>query len=79
MDRINVNDIEKWRSKILSLIDDIGAVDNKSEEMLNNMKAYVSDSNFFLAKGDLVRSFEALVFAYGILETCKELGVFINR
>ena len=79
MDKIQIEDIEKWRSKITDVLDVIQPIDDKSEEMFNNMKAYVSDSTFFLAKGDLVRSFEALIWAFAIYETCKELGLFINR
>ena len=79
MDKIQIEDIEKWRSKITDVLDVIQPIDDKSEEMFSNMKAYVSDSSFFLAKGDLVRSFEALIWAFAIYETCKELGLFINR
>ena len=79
MDRIQIADIEKWREKIAGVMEDLEAVDDKSEEMLNNMKAYVSDSKFFQEKGDLVRSFEAIIWAWAIYETCKEFSLFINR
>ena len=76
MDKIDIKDIEKWRSKINSIIKDIKPVDKKSEEMLENMKAYISDSVFFQEKGDLVRSFESIVWAWAIFETCLKLGAF---
>lgn len=77
--KIKVEDIEKWKSKIAGIVDGIEPIDGKSTEILNNMKAYVVDSDFFLEKGDLVRSFEALIWAFAIYETCKELGLFVNR
>jgi len=79
MDKINVKDIEKWTEKIERIIVNLEATDNKSEEMLANMKAYISDSRHFLEKGDLVRSFESIIWAWAIFETCKELGVFVDR
>jgi hypothetical protein len=76
MDRISKQEIEKWRSKINEVINEIKPVDKKSEEMLKNMKAYVSDSNFFEEKGDLVRSFESILWAWAIFEICQELKLF---
>jgi len=66
----------KMIEKIEPLIDKIEANDKKGEEMMENMKAYVSDSKHFLKNKNYLKSFEAIVFAYGILETCIDLGVF---
>jgi hypothetical protein len=62
--------------KIEPLIDKIETNDKKGEEMLENMKAYISDSKHFLKNKNYLKSFEAIVFAWAILEICKELGVF---
>lgn len=72
-------EIEKMLTKIEPLVDKIEVRDEKGERMLSNMKAYIDDSKHFLENGDLVKSFEAIVFAYGILETCIDLGVFVVR
>jgi hypothetical protein len=69
-------EIIKMLGKIEPLVDKIGVKDKKGEEMLENMKAYITDSKHFLNKKNYLKSFEAIVFAYGILETCEELGVF---
>ena len=45
--------------KIGPLIDSIEAKGDKGEEMLTNMKAYVSDSKHFLEKENYLKSFEA--------------------
>jgi len=70
-------EIVKMLEKIEPLVDKIEVKDEKGSEMLENMKAYISDSKHFLNKKNYLKSFEAIVFAYGILETCIDLGVFI--
>jgi hypothetical protein len=66
----------KMLKRIEPLIDKIELVDDKGEEMLTNMKAYIADSKHFLHQQDFIKAFESIVFAYGILETCEDLGVF---
>ena len=79
MYQINVADIEKWTKQIEGTTDKIDAFDNKAEEALSNMKAYINDSKYFREKGDIIRSFEAVVFASAILETCLQLGAFVIK
>jgi len=66
----------KMIEKIEPMIGKIEITGDKGEEMLENTKAYVSDSKHFLNEKDFIRAFESVVFAYGILETCEELGIF---
>ncbi|OGI12410.1 hypothetical protein A3K64_01095 [Candidatus Micrarchaeota archaeon RBG_16_36_9] len=66
----------KMLKKIEPMIDKIEINSKKGEEMFTNMKAYISDSKHFLKEKDLIRAFESIVFAYGILETCIDLGFF---
>jgi len=75
-DRVDIKDIEKWTMQIENIYKEIEVNDSKAEEMLSNMKAYVEDSKYFLEKGDLVRSFEAVVWAMAIFETCRQLEIF---
>jgi hypothetical protein len=70
------NEIEKMIVKIEPLVDRIRVEDDKGEEMLTNMKAYISDSKHFLKAGNEVKSFEAIIWAWAILEICEELEVF---
>ena len=67
----------KMLEKIETLINKIKISNKKGEEMFENMNAYIADSRYFLKKKNYLKSFEAIVFAYGILETCIDLGVFI--
>jgi len=69
-------EIEKMINRIEPLIDKIRIDDEKGEEMLTNMKAYISDSKHFLKNGNMVKSFESIVWAWAILEICEELEVF---
>jgi hypothetical protein len=66
----------KMLEKIEPLIDKIETKDKKGEEMMENMKAYVSDSKHFLKNKNYLKSFEAIVWAWAILEICEELDVF---
>ena len=66
----------KMLEKIEPLIDKIEVNDEKGEEMLENMKAYIADSKHFLGKENYLKSFEAIVWAWAILEICEELGIF---
>jgi hypothetical protein len=71
-----VKEIENMTDKIEPLVGKIKVKDEKGQEMLTNMKAYISDSKHFLKNGNEVKSFEAIVWAWAILEICEDLGVF---
>jgi hypothetical protein len=66
----------KMLEKIKPLIDKIEIIDNRGEEMLTNMKAYMSDSRHFLNQKDFVKAFESIVWSWAILEICEELEIF---
>ncbi len=40
-----------------------------------NLDAYISDARYFQKRGDSIRAFEAMVYAWGVLETLKWLGM----
>ena len=66
----------KMLKKIESMTDKIEVVDDKGEEMLENMKAYIADSKHFLKQKDFIKAFESVVWSWAILEICEEVGVF---
>lgn len=72
---------QKWLSKLekdrssLKIISD----STKLRAVLKNLDAYISDTRHFLEKQDFVRAFEAIVYAYGILETCEHLGLIEKK
>jgi len=70
------DEIEKMLNKIEPLVDKIEFNNEKGKEMLENMKAYIADSKYFLKNEDLVKGFESIIWTWAILEICKELRVF---
>ncbi len=66
-------EIEKWTKKMEEELENIETYGTKGKEFLTNIRAYVSDSAHFLKNGDLVRSFEAIIWAWSWLEIGKEL------
>ena len=73
---------EKWLAKLrkerpLVRISATGPLEKKAKEALRNMDAYVKDTSHFLEKGDYVRAFEAIVWAWGILEVLSSMHLII--
>ena len=66
----------KMLKKIETMIDKVEVNSDKGGEMLENMKAYVSDSKHFLNQNDFIRAFESVVWSWAIMEICEELGFF---
>lgn len=73
------NEIGKWTEKLDREIPKIEASDDKGKKMLENLKAYRADSEHFSRAGDLVRSFECLVWAWSILEIGKDHGHLVLK
>ena len=63
----------KWLHRIEKEIKNIKPPDERGGEFLENILAYIKDSRYFLAKGDLVRSFEAVIWSWAIYDTAKKL------
>lgn len=70
---------EKWLARLEKEAEGLAPTDGwdneKVRNSITNVHAYIKDSRHFLGKGDMIRAFEAVVYAYGILETCQRLGV----
>ncbi len=60
----------KWLERIEERIKGI----NGDKAFLENINAYISDSKYFLTKGDLMRAFECVVWAWAWLEIGIEMG-----
>ena len=54
----------KWQKKA----QDLYAKVSGDEEFLENVSAYIRDSQYFLEKGDLIRAFEAVIWAWAWME-----------
>jgi len=68
---------EKWLAKLEKERSSMRILKDSRElkAVLKNLDAYIKDTRHFLEKGDFVRAFEAVIYAWGILETCEHLGL----
>ena len=70
---------DKWLQRLeaaFSRFESTGRLpDADIDAIRKNIEAYIKDSGYFREKGDLVRAFEAVVYAWGLLEACQQLGL----
>lgn len=66
---------KKWLKKIEKQKNSIEILDKRAENEVVNIKSYISDAKHFLEKEDFVRSFEAVIYAWGILDTLNRMGL----
>lgn len=64
---------EKWLLRIKEKRKNVIAKSDAAQEHLKNMEAYIHDSEHFLKKGDLVRAFEAVIWAWSIIDMLEKL------
>ncbi len=69
-----IEEIEKWTAKLDDALSVARARGEQGEKMFANIKAYRGDSGHFLKQGDLIKSFECLIWAWALLELGGELG-----
>jgi hypothetical protein len=73
-----VEEIKKWTKKLDDALYTAKARNDRGDKMLSNIRAYRKDSEHFLKRGDLIKSFECLIWAWATLELCKELGLLTD-
>lgn len=66
---------EKWLKKAKEKRTEIKLLDSSKKSMIKNIDAYISDTEHFTKKGDLVRAFEAIVWAFSWIEILEELEI----
>ncbi|NOQ56028.1 MAG: DUF357 domain-containing protein [Nanohaloarchaea archaeon] len=69
----------RWTEKCKVAVLEVKPVGKKGEEFLVNIKAYISDTQHFILEGDLVRAFEAIVWAWAWLEIGTDIGVLVKK
>ena len=63
---------EKWLEKLNERIEG----KDESVEQMENVLAYRDDTTHFLKEEDYIRAWEAVIYAWGILETLERLDKF---
>ncbi len=66
---------EKWLGRIREIIGRVELLDEGKKDVVENVRAYVKDCEYFLGRNDLIRAFESVIWAWAWLEILKELGV----
>lgn len=72
-------EIKKWTKKLEQSLNNTKAMSERGIEFLTNIKAYQSDSLHFYNKGDLIRTYEALIWAWAYLEIGRQIGVLSQK
>ncbi len=74
------NETEKWLGRAEDRFNELRAGDRKlGEAFLKNIEAYIEDSKWFLEKGDLIRAFECVIWAWAWMEIGLELGLLVSE
>ncbi|MBI3190258.1 DUF357 domain-containing protein [archaeon] len=66
---------EKMLKDIKTKRKDMRLVDESKKNLVKNLDAYISDTQHFIDKKDFIRAYEAIVYAWGILETMEMAGI----
>jgi len=69
-----IMEIDEWKKKIEEERPKVILAKEEKKNFLENIDAYIKDSQYFLEQKDYVRSFEALVWAWAWLEIGKKEG-----
>jgi uncharacterized protein len=68
-----------WTGRINTEMKGIKLARKDRKEFLENINAYIKDSAHFEQKGDLVRAFEAIVWAWSWLEIGINEGILEKK
>ncbi len=61
-------EIEKWTGRLDEKLPNVKPSDGAGKEILENAEAYREDSEHFHEEGNLVKSFESLIWAWAFVE-----------
>ncbi len=71
-----VAEIKKWSKKLDDSLLKLSPVGDRGAKMSENIRAYRNDSEHFFKRGDLIRSFECLIWGWAILDLSREFEFF---
>jgi hypothetical protein len=73
--RIEREEIERWLKKLEDKLNKARLMDERRKDFLENIRAYVRDCRYWMDKGDYVKAWEVVSFAWGLFEAGEELEV----
>ena len=65
------NETVRWQGRAEALFSQLSG----DERFLENISAYLSDSHYFMKQKDLIRAFEAVIWAWAWMEIGLDIGV----
>ncbi len=65
------DEIEKWTRKLDEILPITKSSAKEGKDLIEDILAYRKDSEYFLEKGDIIKSFECLIWAWALLEIGK--------
>ena len=68
----------KWLERAEERVKGLKGAGEKGEKFLENVKAYIRDSKWFLERGDLIKAFECVVWAWAWMEIGEEEGFLLR-
>jgi hypothetical protein len=70
---------EKWLAKARDELERVSARGDEGERFITNVGAYISDCRYFLIKKDLIRAFEAVIWAWAWIEIGLQMGILTSE
>ncbi len=70
-----IDETKRWLEKIKAEREQTTLADSGKPDFLENLDAYISDSEFFLEHEEFVEAFEAVIWSWAMLEIGRELGI----
>ena len=64
-------EIENWTGKLDEILPITKTSTEEGKDLIEDILAYRKDSEYFLEKGDIIKSFECLIWAWALLEIGK--------
>lgn len=68
-------EIRKWTERLEKELSSI----QLESDVVRNIRAYLQDSKHFYQKGELVKSFECLIWGWAILHVSREVGLLAPK
>jgi hypothetical protein len=70
---------EKWLLRAEKALEAVSARGEKGERFRVNIAAYLSDCRYFLDQDDLIRAFEAVIWAWAWIEIGQDVEMLIRE
>ncbi len=76
-----VEETNKWLAKLEGEMKNARASEKykkPAEEIMENIRAYISDCRHFLEKKDFLNAYEAVVYAWGMYEVASRMKIIVK-